>query len=112
MVRCPYCDKELTKNERYCFDCEQDISEVIDKEESPRCFIATAAYGSASIYEVQVLRNFRDDFLENNFFGRIFISIYYKVSPPIARFIEGKEFLKKILRKALNPIVRLILILR
>jgi len=35
MTDCPYCGKELTKGERYCYFCERDLSEIADKEESP-----------------------------------------------------------------------------
>jgi len=30
---CPYCSRELTEFERFCFFCEQDIQHVRDEEE-------------------------------------------------------------------------------
>lgn len=33
MIKCPYCGKELTQNERFCWHCENDISELRDEEE-------------------------------------------------------------------------------
>ena len=36
MVRCPYCGKKLEDWERYCVQCEQDISEVRDEEDKPK----------------------------------------------------------------------------
>jgi len=35
MVKCPYCGKELTENERYCLFCENDLSKIRDKLEKP-----------------------------------------------------------------------------
>jgi predicted amidophosphoribosyltransferase len=35
MVKCPYCGKELTENENFCWNCENDVSEVKDKMEKP-----------------------------------------------------------------------------
>lgn len=109
MVKCPYCGKKLSSDERWCQHCENDVSEKVIKSMKPHCFIATAAYGNPFIYEVQVLRNFRDEKLEKNFLGRAVINLYYKFSPPIARVLEKSETLKKIVRLMLRPIVNLII---
>jgi predicted amidophosphoribosyltransferase len=109
MAKCPYCGKELVADERYCFHCENDLSKWVDKEQKPKCFIATAAYGSPFVKEIQILRDFRDKKLKSNFFGSLFVKFYYRTSSPIARFIEKKEFLKKIVRLSLRPIIKLIL---
>lgn len=108
MTKCPYCGKELGENERYCFHCENDLSKLADKGEKPKCFIATAAYGSPFVKEVMILRDFRDKKLKNNFFGSLFVKLYYKTSPPIANFVEKSEFIKNIVRRSLKPIIKLI----
>ncbi len=64
------------------------------------CFIATAAYGSYLDNHVDTLRSFRDGFLENEF-----VSAYYKVSPPIADFIDAHPAFKPAVRAALMPAV-------
>jgi predicted amidophosphoribosyltransferase len=112
MARCPNCGKKLGEDERYCFHCENDLSKVVDKEQSPKCFIATAAYGSPFATEINILREFRDRKLKNNFLGKLFIRFYYKISPPVADFIQKSEVLKKIIRMALKPIIKLLLRLR
>ena len=40
------------------------------------CFVATAVYGSPDCYEVNTLRNIRDD-IKNNVFGDMFVRFYY-----------------------------------
>lgn len=49
-----------------------------------RCYIATCIYG-ADATETKLLRNWRDDFLLKSILGKIFIGVYYKVSPFIVR---------------------------
>lgn len=61
-----------------------------------RCFIATAALGDINHPYIEVLRQFRDKILNNYFSGRLFISVYYRTSPPIARIIEKYPILQKI----------------
>jgi len=69
------------------------------------CFIATAAYGSSLDNHVDTLRGFRDQYLETNPIGSAFVSLYYKVSPPMANFIEKHPTFKPIVRVALLPAV-------
>ena len=70
-----------------------------------RCFIATAAYGTPMADQVQVLREFRDEYLLVNVVGRAFVDLYYRVSPPIAQFITEHPSLKPIVRAGLLPAV-------
>ncbi|MBI4993548.1 hypothetical protein HZC33_01130 [Candidatus Wolfebacteria bacterium] len=72
------------------------------------CFIATAAYGSYFEPHVKILRDFRDIFLVESILGRLFIKIYYCISPFISGIIEKSEILKKIMRIILSPIALLI----
>jgi parallel beta-helix repeat protein len=69
------------------------------------CFIATAAYGSSLDSHLDTLRSFRDQYLETNPLGSAFVSLYYKVSPPMAAFIEKHPTLKPIVRAELMPAV-------
>ncbi|MCX5990933.1 MAG: hypothetical protein NTZ04_01160 [Chloroflexi bacterium] len=70
-----------------------------------RCFIATAAYGTPMASEIQVLRDFRDRYLVTNAPGRYFVSLYYKCSPPVARFIAHHDSLRAVVRGGLAPII-------
>ena len=48
------------------------------------CYIATAVYGSYEAPEVLILRQFRDEHLQQSTLGRAFIKAYYAVSPSLA----------------------------
>jgi hypothetical protein len=69
------------------------------------CFVATAAYGTPMVQEIQVLREFRDGYLLTNPLGQALVNIYYRASPPIADFITGHPGLKPIIRAGLVPAV-------
>ena len=69
-----------------------DISDIA-------CFIATAAYGSPAAEEMNILRQFRDEFLLHNPPGRAFVAVYYVTSPPIAEFISRHEVLRATVRQ-------------
>ncbi|HBI23156.1 MAG TPA: hypothetical protein DDX84_02870 [Nitrospiraceae bacterium] len=69
------------------------------------CFIATAVYGNPFDPRVKLLREFRDRHLMSNRFGKWFVSLYYRFSPPAADFISENSYLKAPLRIALLPVV-------
>jgi len=69
------------------------------------CFIATAAYGTPMAQEIQILREFRDEYLLTNPVGEALVKFYYRVSPPIAEFITEHPSLKPVVRTGLVPAV-------
>jgi hypothetical protein len=72
------------------------------------CFIATAAYGSPTAEQLDVLREFRDVVLLPNSLGAELVSLYYETSPPIAEFISRHEVVRTAVRVGLDPIVALL----
>jgi len=79
--------------------------EIIANFEKEGCFIATAAYGTPMAEEIEILREFRDDYLLTNPLGRALVDLYYRVSPLIADFISEHSSLKPIVRAGLLPAV-------
>jgi hypothetical protein len=70
------------------------------------CFIATAVYGSYEAPEVVILRHFRDSQLKNTAFGNLMITIYYFLSPAVARVILKSSLLSKISRSVLDTFIK------
>lgn len=71
------------------------------------CFIATAAYGTLLSDDIDALRKWRDQGLNEHSVGQFLVSAYYRMSPPIARLIERHPSLQKLTRLLLTPVVRL-----
>ena len=85
------------------FDVGRDATLTITVPEV--CFIATAAYGTPMAEEIQVLREFRDEYLLTNPLGQALVDVYYRVSPPVAEFITEHPGLKPVVRAGLLPAV-------
>ena len=85
------------------FDVGRDATLTIYVPEI--CFIATAAYGTPMAQEIQILRDFRDEYLLTNPPGQALVDVYYRISPPIAGFITEHPSLKPIVRSGLLPAV-------
>jgi hypothetical protein len=69
------------------------------------CFIATAAYGTPMADDIQVLRQFRDEYMLTNPVGKALVYLYYAVSPPIAKFITEHPSLRPMTKVGLAPAV-------
>jgi hypothetical protein len=69
------------------------------------CFIATSAYGSYLHPKVMILREFRDRYLLTNAPGRAFVTLYYRLSPPLADFIARHEPARALCRAMLAPLI-------
>ena len=82
-----------------------NFEEKEEESSASGCFIATAAYGTPMAREIQILREFRDEYLLNNSVGQALVDLYYRGSPPIAEFITEHPGLKPIVRAGLVPAV-------
>ena len=73
------------------------------------CFIATAAYGTETASQLDILRDFRDQVLLKSALGSRFVAAYYRLSPPVAAFIAKNDFLRLVVREMLvDPVVNLL----
>jgi hypothetical protein len=78
-------------------------------EERAGCFIATAAYGTSTAAEIDVLRSFRDNVLLESALGSQLVEWYYQTSPPVADFILEHEGLRTLVRELLvDPVASLV----
>jgi hypothetical protein len=75
------------------------------RQTSSPCCTATAAYGTPMAQEIGILRQFRDEYLLTNPVGKTLVDLYYRVSPPIAKFITDHPNLKPVVRGGLAPAV-------
>ena len=66
------------------------------------CYIATAVYGSYDCPNVWVFRRYRDNRLQITLWGRIFIKIYYALSPAIVKLFGNRKFFNSFCKKRLD----------
>ncbi len=83
-------------------------SKALAKELETKCFIATATYGSPYCNEVQVLREYRNRVLLQSSVGKLFVDIYYFVSPTLATIISKNNWLKRFSKLILDKIFQII----
>jgi hypothetical protein len=69
------------------------------------CFIATAAFGSPLVGQVEILRQFRDKYLLTNAPGQKFVAWYYRNGPVAASWIKDKPLVKIVVQMALYPLI-------
>jgi hypothetical protein len=73
------------------------------------CFIATAAYGTPTAEQIDVLREFRDVVLLESAAGSQLVALYYQLAPPISDLVASSDLSRILVRKLLvYPIVRIV----
>jgi tetratricopeptide (TPR) repeat protein len=73
------------------------------------CYIATACYGSYDEKEVVVLRKFRDEYLLKSGIGKLFVKLYYLISPHIAGKLRNHKRINTFVKNNfLDRIVKII----
>ena len=68
------------------------------------CYIATCVYSSYHHKNVMMLRKYRDDVLNESLIGRMFIKVYYFISPILVKYFHDFKWFKKINRNILDKI--------
>mgnify|MGYP005772678019 FL=1 len=69
---------------------------------SSGCYIASCVYGSYNCPQVWILRRYRDNHLGSSKFGRLFIKIYYAISPTLVKLFGKTKWFKTIWKKYLD----------
>lgn len=75
------------------------------KRKKKGCYVATCVYGTYDCPELWVLRRYRDDVLEQSWFGRRFISMYYAVSPTAVKLFGGRRVITSLWREIIDSFV-------
>ena len=79
------------------------ITEVQVKKEG--CYVATCVYGSYDCPQVWTLRRFRDNILARHVFGRLFIALYYAISPTLVRLFGDTGWFRSFWKRQLDFLV-------
>ena len=106
----------LKVNEQWVFKgfanyhlCPTCYAEVKRRLGGGGCFIATACYGAFEHPSVQEFRWFRDTRLNQHTWGRGLVDVYYRCSPPVARFLRSSPVAAAVVRKfLLAPILHVL----
>lgn len=77
-----------------------------DPEERNGCYIATCVYGSYDCPQVWMLRRYRDYYLDERWWGRAFIKVYYAISPKLVKIFGKNPLFLKFNRYLLNRKIR------
>lgn len=70
------------------------------------CYVATAVYGNYDCPEVWTLRRYRDYTLAETMPGRLFIYLYYAISPTLVKWFGDAQWFKKMWKPKLDRMVK------
>jgi hypothetical protein len=96
-------EESRTTSVKLTFDFDVGDDRTFDIDTG--CFIATATYGTPMAEQIQILREFRDEYLVTSSLGQGLVDTYYSISPSIADFISEHPGLKPVVRAGLVPAV-------
>ena len=84
----------------------QHLKKTKSESSETGCYVATSIYGSYDCPEVWTLRRFRDQVLDETWYGRLFIRIYYAISPKLVSWFGETRWFRVFWRKRLDSFVR------
>ena len=101
-------NRRTTSTSSYTSSSPSVSSSTSQQQSKSGCYVATCVYGSYDCPEVWMLRRYRDCHLDNTWFGRLFIKIYYAISPTLVKLFGKtkwfKFFAKKFIEKKLSKL--------
>lgn len=74
-------------------------------KKSGGCYVATAVYGSYDCPQVWTLRRYRDLYLSKTTLGRLFIRLYYTISPKLVNWFGETKWFKRLWKTRLDRMV-------
>lgn len=93
---------ELDKCRKYDICPLKPKTLELNNSSSDFCFIATAAYSTATHPDLDTFRQFRDEKLLTHSVGKHLVSIYYQIGPSIAQYVKKHQHIKRFLREQLG----------
>ena len=116
--KCTACGQVYNHHLPHCGRCGSPFLKYTDAEEGSfwgekskkegygtndgSCYIATAVYGDYNAPEVLILRSFRDKKLMPTLLGRLFVKIYYALSPSLADKLKHWTNVNAVIKKCLD----------
>ena len=108
VVRCHHFGKSNQEEVSGTEEAKQPTEQVSQPTPRPKkkaCYVATCVYGSYDCPQVWVLRRFRDKRLNQSWYGRLFVKLYYGVSPKLVALFGETAFFRNFNRKILDKMV-------
>lgn len=106
-TECSQTSRTLNQVSRFLFARMDSYDNVPPSEpNSGGCYIATAVYGSYDCPEVWILRRFRDYSIAKSVCGRLFIKLYYTVSPVLVKLFGNTMWFQRFWKEKLDKIVQ------
>lgn len=98
--------QKMNEGTAYITSVDKSYIEPTKSSTQPKgCYIATCVYGSYDCPQVWTLRRYRDNKLSQTARGRLFIKVYYGISPKIVRLFGKMQLFKRFIRKQLDIFV-------
>jgi len=98
--------KRVRKVQKYMPDYLKTTSSTYTRSsQTGGCYIATAVYGSYDCPQVWTLRRFRDHQLKHFWYGRLFIKVYYALSPSFVKMFGHTNWFNRLFRARLDRMV-------
>ncbi len=78
------------------------IKNSSNKQKKSGCYIATLVYGSYDCPEVWTLRRYRDYILGKTWYGKLFVHIYYFISPKLVKYFGKMKIFQRFFKSKLD----------
>ena len=101
-----YLDEQISQIRDLITKVNNAASSSARKSQSSECFVATATFGDSSDQTVASLRVYRDLVLSRSYSGKLFIRLYYRIGPYLARCVVRWPKTRLILRPVFRWVAR------